>query len=67
MYYMESYYLVFTKGFQHISLYYLALQFEKLNMSWVFSFDFALEYATIQVFGFTIMVHKQDSLMGSWV
>jgi hypothetical protein len=26
-----------------------------------------LEYATIQVFGFTIMVHKQDSLMGSWV
>ncbi len=40
------------------------MQFEKLNMSWVFAFDFALEYATIQVFGFTIMVHKQDSLMG---
>ncbi len=56
---------MFTQGFQHIFLYYPALQFEKLNMSWVFAFNFALEYATFQVFGFTIMLHKQDSLMGS--
>jgi hypothetical protein len=34
-------------------------------MSWVFAFDFILEHATFQVFGFAIMVHKQDSLMGT--